>query len=228
MNELERRYTSVPVELRQHGGTQRIVGGYALKFNAYSRNLGGFVEQVNPSFPAKSRGDGWPGVMARWNHDNNMLLGTTGGGTLLLRVDDIGVDYEVVVPDSRQDLFELVTRGDIRQSSFAWESDTTEDDWGLTEQGFPLRTLLSGRMVDVAPVNNGTAAYPDATAGLRSLADKMQTSFEEVRALAQQDELRKFFVRTDQPGKPPAAPKMFGASAAAALMARRQDPYVES
>jgi hypothetical protein len=82
-------------------------------------------------------------------------------------------------------------------------------------------------MVDVAPVNTGIAAYPDATAGLRSLAEKMQTSFEEVRMLAQQDGLRKFFVRTDQPGKAPAPPKMFGASAAAALMARRQDPYVD-
>lgn len=226
MNELERRYTSVPVELRVRAES-RLVGGYALKFNIYSRNLGGFVERVDPAFVAKSRGDGWPGVMARWNHDSNMLLGTTGGGTLILRVDEIGLDYEVDVPQARQDLLELVTRNDVRQSSFAWESDTTVDDWGLTEQGFPLRTLLSGRLVDVAPVNSGTAAYPDATAGLRSLAKKMEASLEEVRALAQQDGLRKFFIRTDKPGKPPAKPKMFGAAAAAALLARRQDPYVD-
>jgi len=227
MSELERRYTAVPVELRVREESRRI-GGYALKFNVYSRNLGGFVERINPTFPAKSRGDGWPDIMARYNHDNNMLLGTTGGGTLILRVDDIGVDYEVEPPHARQDIVELVSRGDVRRSSFAWETGTTEDDWGLTEQGFPLRTLLSGRMVDVAPCNTAIAAYPDATAGLRSLADKMHAAYEEVRTLADQDGLRKFFVRTDNKGKPvqPPKPKLFGPVAAAALLGRREDPWV--
>jgi len=226
MGDVERRYTLVPVEIRMHGDVPKI-GGYALKYNVYSRNLGGFVERINPSFPNKSRGDGWPDIMARYNHDNNMLLGTTGSGTLILRTDDIGLDYEVEPPQARRDIIELVTRGDVRRSSFAWDGTTTEDDWGMTEQGFPLRTLMSGRLVDVAPCNTAIAAYPDATAGLRSLAEKMHASFEEVRTLAEQDGLRKFFIRTDKQGKPvqPAKPRMFGPAAAATLLARREDPW---
>jgi HK97 family phage prohead protease len=223
MAELERRFTAVPVELRTREDSRKI-GGYALKFNVYSRNLGGFVERIDPKFVNKSRGDGWPDVMARYNHDNNMLLGTTGSGTLTLRVDDIGVDYEVDPPQARQDIVELVARGDVRRSSFAWDSSTTEDDWTLSEQNFPVRTLLSGRMVDVAPCNSAIAAYLDATAGLRSLADKMDADFEEVRTLAEQNELRKFFVRTGKVSKP-AAPKTFGPQAAAILLARRTDPW---
>jgi phage head maturation protease len=227
MSELERRFTPVPVELRTAGDAPKI-GGYALKFNVYSRNLGGFVERIDPRFPAKSRGDGWPDIMARYNHDNNMLLGTTGGGTLVLRIDDTGVEYEVTPPKARQDIVELVGRGDVRRSSFAWDSTTTEDDWALTEQGFPMRTLLSGRIVDVAPCNTAIAAYPEATAGLRSLAEKMNAPLEEVRTLAEAGDLTRFFVRTDNRGKPivPSKPKLFGPAAAAALLARREDPYV--
>jgi HK97 family phage prohead protease len=224
MTDLERRFTAVPVELRARENSRKIAG-YALKFNTLSRNLGGFVERIAPSFPQKSRGDGWPDIMARYNHDNNMLLGTTGGGTLQLRVDDVGLEYEVDPPQARQDVVELVGRGDVRRSSFAWDATTTEDDWTVTDQGFPLRTLVSGKLVDVAPCNSAIAAYLDTSSALRSLADKMHADVEEVRTLAGQNELRRFFVRTDGPGGKPAGPKTFGPAAVAALLGRREDPY---
>jgi hypothetical protein len=181
---------------------------------------------VNRSFFNKSRGDGWPDVMARYNHDDNMLLGTTGGNTLRLRVDETGLDYEVELPQARADIGELVGRGDVRKSSFAFRVFKGGDDWTMTEQGYPLRTLLSGQLVDVAPVN--TPAYLDTSAGLRSLADKFETAVEEVRKLAEADELRRFFVRTDKNGQPALVkpkPKIFGPVAAATLLARRQDPW---
>jgi HK97 family phage prohead protease len=222
MTEMERRYTPVPVQVRAREQRKRI-GGYASVFNRYSQNLGGFVERVDPSFFNKSRADGWPDVIARYNHDDNMLLGTTGGRTLSLELDETGLLYEVDPPTARADIVELVERGDVRRSSFAFRA--FEEDWGLTEQNFPLRTLLSGQLVDVAPVN--MPAYPDATAGLRSLADKVGASLDEVRNLAASNDLRKFFMRTDSRGKPvePKKQTMFGPAAAAAVLARREDPW---
>jgi HK97 family phage prohead protease len=127
MSDLERRFTQVRVEVRASGEGMTI-GGYAAKFNRMSQNLGGFVERIDPAFFNKSRGDGWPGVVARYNHDDNMLLGTSGAGTLRLGIDEIGLNYEVDPPQSRADVYELVQRGDVRQSSFAFEA--FEDDWG--------------------------------------------------------------------------------------------------
>lgn len=226
MSELERRFTAVPVELRVRENSRKI-GGYALKFNTLSRNLGGFVERIAPSFPQKSRGDGWPDIMARYNHDNNMLLGTTGGQTLTLRIDDVGLDYEVDPPKARDDVVELVQRGDVRRSSFAWDATTTEDDWTVTDQGFPLRTLVSGKLIDVAPCNSAIAAYLDTSSALRSLAGKFHADPEEVRTLAEANDLRRFFIRTDTKGKPiPAGPKTFGPAAVAALLGRRDDPHL--
>jgi HK97 family phage prohead protease len=183
----ERRFTRGLVEVRA-AGDSRTIGGYAAKFNTLSRNLGGFVERIDPGFFAKSEGDGWPRVMARYNHDNMALLGTSRAGTLRLQTDGTGLDYSVDVPQARGDVYELVQRGDISESSFAFY--TFEDDWAMTEDGFPVRTLLSGQLVDVAPVND--PAYLDTSTGLRSLAEKAGADLAEVRAAAEGGDLKRF------------------------------------
>lgn len=194
MSDIERRYNPGVVEFRGKDSGQTI-GGYAAVFDRFSDNLGGFVERVAPGFFNKSAGDGWPGVIARWNHDDAYLLGTTAAATLRVGIDGTGLAYDVDPPRSRADVVELVQRGDVRQSSFAFIP--YEDEWTTTEQGFPLRTLISGRLMDVAPVN--TPAYPDTTSALRSLARRFEAELEDVRSLAGQGELRRFFKRTDAP-----------------------------
>lgn len=175
----ERRSVRGLVEVRASGDTMRI-GGYAAKFNTRSQNLGGFTETILPGFFSKSAGDGFPGVMARYNHDDNWLLGTTAGGTLRVAVDDTGLDYEVDLPSFRSDVFELVNRGDVQRSSFAFV--TYDDDWSLDENGFPLRSLVSGQLIDVAPVN--TPAYLDTSTGLRTLAEARSVPVDEVARMA--------------------------------------------
>lgn len=212
MGDLERRFTQGRVELRT-GSEKRTFGGYAAKFARPSKNLGGFVEQIDPRFFNKSAGDGWPDVIARYNHDDNMLLGTTAARTLRLSVDGTGLLYEVDPPQARADVYELVERGDVAKSSFAFI--TYEDDWSMSDQEFPLRTLVSGKLVDVAPVN--IPAYDDTSVGLNSLARKFDAPLEEVRRLAGGNDLRKFFKRTDGS---PVAPRS-GAAALTFLLGNR-------
>lgn len=202
MTDAERRFTSVPVEVRA-GTDKKIIGGYAAKFNRHSQNLGGFVERIAPGAFNLTRSNGWPGVIARYNHEDNLLLGTTAAGTLRLGVDEIGLTYEVDVPNARADIYELVQRGDVRQSSFAFAPDVNGDEWDTTDQGFPQRTLMSVRLYDVAPVN--TPAYEDTSVGLRSvdgalasLARKFEADMAEVRSLAEAGDLIKFFKRSDK------------------------------
>lgn len=186
-NDLERRFTRDRVELRAAADGSRKIGGYAAKFMRYSQNLGGFVEQVGREFFGKSEGDGWPGVMARYNHQ--LLLGTTLAESLRLAIDEVGLDYEVdLLDDADSDrVLKLVRRGDVAQSSFAFY--TIEDDWSLTPDGFPLRTLVAGKLVDVAPVDQ--PAYLDTSTGLRSLAEQRDVGLDEVKQLAQDGELQR-------------------------------------
>ncbi len=161
--------------------------GYAAKFNKTSRNLGGFVEQLAPSAFNKSLADGVR-VMARYNHE--ALLGTTDAGTLRLSVDDIGLRYEIDMPDTTtgRDVSVLASRGDVRFSSFAFHVHADGDEWGYTDNDFPLRTLRSVQLVDIAPVDD--PAYLDTEAGLRSLADSCGLDLAEVRSFAARNDLR--------------------------------------
>lgn len=223
MSEIERRYVRRDAELRATSEGSRTIGGYASVFNKRSSNLGGFVEVVDTRAFNKSRGDGYPDVVARFNHENQFLLGTTRSGTLRLNIDGEGLAYEVDVPQTRQDVYELVQRGDVTKSSFAFR--THEDDWSLTEDNFPQRTLVSVQLVDVAPVT--IPAYPDSSAGLRSLAIAKAAEFAEVRALAEENELRKLFLRTDRPSSPIANPKRITVEQARMeLLAKKDSPYL--
>lgn len=187
---LERRSARVEaVEFRADKKKPGMVGmmrGYAAKYETLSQNLGGFVETIRRGAFDKSLADGLD-VLARYNHDDNMLLGRTASGTVRLWSDETGLGYEVDLPDTQvgRDLAALAERGDVYQSSFAFY--TVTDKWGQTDQGFPLRTLEAVRLVDVAPVN--TPAYLDTEVGLRSFAEYRGLSFEDVRAAAEANRL---------------------------------------
>ena len=222
MGDAERRFTPGSVEIRSAGDGQRI-GGYGAVFGKLSRNLGGFVELVDTGAFNQARMLNWPNVVCRYNHDSNMILGTSQGGTLSLRTDRIGLEYEVLPPQARADILELVERGDIQFSSFAFRVPPGGDEWGTTDQNYPMRTLHEVQLVDVAPVLD--PAYPDATAGLRSLAAAMDADLTEVRKMAEADELRRFFVRTDRPVYAPPKEPVRAAAAMMQLMEKRRDPW---
>jgi hypothetical protein len=223
MGEAERRFTPGAVEIRSAQDGHRI-GGYGAVFGVLSRNLGGFVERVDPDAFNEARMTNWPNVVCRYNHDPSMILGTTTGNTLSLRTDRIGLEYEVLPPQARADILELVQRGDIQHSSFAFRVPDGGDSWSTTrDTSYPMRTLHSVQLVDVAPVLD--PAYPDATAGLRSLAAAMDAELDEVRKMADADELRRFFQRTDRPKYTPPVKPVRATEAMMALMEKRRDPY---
>ncbi len=203
----ERRSIPVAVELRSllHAGGGRTIGGYAAKFNSDSRMIpramgSTFVERVAPGFFEEARSAGWPGnqgsgVLCRFNHSDEYLLGTTRGGTCQLAVDRTGLEYRTDVPKCRDDVLELVARGDVTTSSFTFAD--AQDDWTYSD-GVPHRTLISGQLLDVAPVS-AVAGYADTSVALRSLAAHKDVPFDDVVDLAARDELRQLFTRIDRP-----------------------------
>lgn len=227
-SEAERRFTPGQVQVRAVADEKRVIGGYAAKFDKLSQNLGGFVERIAPSAFNRAHGNDWPDVQVRYNHDDMWLLGTTGAGTASLRIDEIGLDYQVEINHMDQQavtVYARVQRGDVRKSSFAFRVIGDEgEEWGLTDQNFPQRTLLSVNLMDVAPVN--APAYLDTSTALRSLARHKGADVEEVHQLAKEGELRKFFLRTDRDGNPAKPKTDFGAAARMALLGRKSDPWV--
>lgn len=201
MRELERRHITAAVEWRAaaDGKGPGVLFGYAAKYNTLSQNLGGFVETVAPGAFDKSIADGVR-VMCRYNHKDSHLLGTTEAKTLRLSLDDVGLLYEVDLPDtsSGRDCAALAARGDVRYSSFAFYC--MEDEWDLSENDFPRRTLEQLQLVDVAPVNS--PAYLDTSVAKRSLSERVNVPVEDL-AGTPVEELRGLLLEADaSTGKP--------------------------
>lgn len=185
MSTTERRTrTAEPIELRTEGG-RRVATGYAYRFGTYSQNLGGFVEVIDPGAGARSIVEN--DIRALYNHDANLLLGRSTAGTLRLHEDDAGGYYEIDLPNTRtgDEVAELLERGDLNGSSFGFR--TISDEWGDTEQGYPLRRLKAFELVDVGPVT--FPAYLDTSSALRSLAEARSLDLADVRSAAEANTL---------------------------------------
>jgi len=99
-----------------------------------------------------------------YNHSPLHVLGRQKAGTLRLRADSHGLEYEVDLPDTTyaRDLRELVERGDIDGASFAFVPDLSDYD-----QASDTTTHTDVReLVDVSPVTY--PAYAGATTETRS------------------------------------------------------------
>ena len=146
-------------QAEQNGNTIR---GYAAVYNSDSEWMGGFYEQIETgAFDDVLEND----VRAYFNHDENLLLGRVSSGTLRISTDKRGLFYEVDLPNTTyaNDLVELMKRGDVNQSSFAFliEKDRWEQRGGTT---YRIIEKVS-RLLDVSPVSQ--PAYPDATSELK-------------------------------------------------------------
>ena len=167
---LERRVHTGEVEIRSRGD-KAVIEGHAAVFDKRSQNLGGFVEVVRRTAFTKTLQEA--DVRALQNHDENLVLGRNIPGTLELSIDDSGLYYRIMPPDTSyaNDLMVLLERGDVDQSSFQF---TVEDDeWKEDEEQRYIRTIKKiRRLYDVSPVTY--PAYPDASVALRSLENIIQ------------------------------------------------------
>lgn len=198
----ERRDLDVTPELRIDGDHTKIVG-YAAVFNRYSSDLGGFVERILPGAFKRvlNRGDD---VLALFNHSMDNLLATRSAQTLRLAEDETGLRYEFDLDGSDPDhqrVIAKVRRGDLRGSSFGFR--VASDDWGTTEQDYPLRNIKEvAALRDVGPVT--APAYPDtatiAPLALRSLAETIHADIADLVAAG--PELRDFLIRMGEDEAP--------------------------
>lgn len=134
-------------------------------YNSRSVDLGGFEEVIEPG-AFDDVLDRSPDVFALFNHLPEAVLARSTSGTLRLSVDDKGLAYSFDMPDTTlgRDLTEMMERGDVYSSSFAFLVDRAEF---RKEGGKTVRYISKIKdLVDVSVVT--TPAYPEASSAIRS------------------------------------------------------------
>jgi uncharacterized protein len=148
-------------EVRAAGDDSLVIEGYASNFDV-KYDLGYFKESVaRGAFDSVMEDD----VRFLVNHTGAPLARTT-NGTLELSVDEKGLKYRAALADTQdgRDLYKLIKRGDISQSSFAFTID--EDTWSEDRS---TRTITKvGRLLDVSGVTY--PASPTASVYARNMA----------------------------------------------------------
>ncbi|WP_145514713.1 HK97 family phage prohead protease [Yersinia massiliensis] len=168
MSETEKRCYSGEVRAEQRENEPTRIIGYGSVFNTRSEPLWGFREIIKPGAFDDVLGDDVRGL---FNHDPNFILGRSSANTLTVSVDERGLQYNILAPDT-QTIRDLViapmSRGDINQSSFAFSVARDGESWYEDEEGIVIREISKfSRLYDVSPVTY--AAYQDADSGVRSM-----------------------------------------------------------
>lgn len=162
-------------------GDDRIVEGYAVVFNSRSNELwdfgdGTFVEiiergAITPELVASSD------VKALLYHNRERVLGRSnkGEGSLTLELDDHGLKYRFKAPNTADGdtAVELVKRGDISGSSFAFTVATGGSRMEEQADGTILRTItkISG-LYDITLTPD--PAYSDTSVAVREMQERQE------------------------------------------------------
>lgn len=163
MNTTEQRNIIQDIEIREEEGA-KTVQGYAVKWNKLSHKIAGrFTERFQKGAFANSlRSDD---QLALWSHDISKVLGRTKNNTLRLIEDDIGLRFELDLPNTTlgNDTYESVKRSDIDGVSFGFRAE--EQDWENRNTNNVVRNVTKAKLVEISLV--GLPAYPDSEVSTR-------------------------------------------------------------
>ena len=164
-----RNYQIGTVEIRtDEEAGKKLIRGYAVEWDKLSLDLGWFREKIDRHAFDKSLQDG--NQKAYWNHNTDLVLGSTKSGTLKLEADNRGLYYEIDAPDSPagENARVAIERGDVDGTSFGFWP--TRVEWDETDPENPIRTILEGVLDEISPTPR--PAYEGASsASYRSTED---------------------------------------------------------
>ena len=165
--------------------------GYALVFNSWSEDLGGFVETIEPS---ALEGSDLSDVRALFNHNADKVLARSSAGTLDLETDEKGLKFRFKIPNTSygRDIAENLKNGNIDQCSFGFVLDENGDSFDFDEKrSIYQRTLKKIKSVmDISLVTYPAYSSTSAAPALRSI-DKIENELLEQRQLQREKEKMK-------------------------------------
>ncbi|QKK60741.1 phage major capsid protein (plasmid) [Lactiplantibacillus plantarum] len=139
----------------------KTIEGYALLFNSPSKDLGGFVEVIDPK--ALDNVD-LSNVIMLDQHDYSKPLASVKAGTLTLETDDKGLHFTATLDDSvsyANDAYANVKSGNVDSMSFRFDVDDGGDEFTKDDQGNVTRTIK--QVKDLFEVSTVTIpAYDDS------------------------------------------------------------------
>lgn len=175
MNDLEHRTMQMSgMKIREENGKRRLEGYFSV-FDQPYEVWPGWVETIAPGAFSRALASGQD-VKVLWNHNPDIVLGSTGNKTADLREDQRGLFGGVEINEQDQDAknaYARVDRGDVNGCSFGFEISRMEESWD--EDGtYRTRILEVSPLYEVSP-----CTFPAYTQ--TSITSRAQEQLAEVR-----------------------------------------------
>ena len=154
-------YRTAQFKTREKSDTgDLILSGYFIKFDEVTELWSGYFEVIKREGVEKAiKG---ADIRALFNHDDSLVLGRTGNGTVILGVDDIGLYGDIII-NKAVGAYARVQRGDVIGCSFGFipiKINTEEQ-----ADGSYLDTILELEIFEVSPCT--FPAYPQTEIAAR-------------------------------------------------------------
>ena len=177
------------------------IEGYALMFNQPSKDLGGFVEVIDPK---ALDGVDLSNVIMLDQHDYSKPLASVKAGTLQLDVDDKGLHFTATIDPNvsyANDTLNNVKNGNINSMSFRFDTDDGSDSWTRDDNGQITRTV--NKIKDLLEVS--TVTIPSYNAGNVDVDKTSIRSYNQFIESEEQDKMQKTLLN---PAENPEQPSM--------------------
>ena len=173
MTETRELLTTEPLEIREDDDGKRTLSGYAVKWEMKSQPMGWF-RRFKEQFKRGAFADSLTKDDQRylWSHDISKVLGRTKNGTLRLYEDNIGLRFELDLPNTTlgNDTYESIKRGDVDGVSFGFRMK--KEEWDESDPDNVVRTISQADLFEISAV--AFPAYPDSEVQARSESDPYQ------------------------------------------------------
>lgn len=191
---MERRVIDVgKFQTREENG-KRFLDGYFAVFDQPYEVCPGWIETVAPGAFSRTLREG-KDVKVLWNHNTDLVLGSTENRTAHLSEDDVGLHGPVEINEEDQDAknaIARVARGDVRGCSFGFEIRGMEESWG--ENGTYRTRLTDVELFEVSPCTFPAYAQTSITARAKETLEDAKKKLAEAREKKRNDwreEMRK-------------------------------------
>lgn len=166
---MERRVLqTVPFQTREEDG-KRYLDGYYSVFNQPYEVVSGWIEEIAPGAFSRTLREG-SDVKVLWNHNTDIVLGSTANRTAYLYEDERGLHGPAEINEEDQDAknaYARVNRGDVRGCSFGFEIRGMEESWD--DDGTYRTRLTDVELFEVSPCT--FPAYTSTSISARAKED---------------------------------------------------------
>ena len=166
------------MKIREENGKRYLSGHFAV-FNEPYEVYPGWIETVAPGAFDRALSSGQD-IKVLWNHNTDIVMGSTANRTARLWQDEIGLPGDVEINEEDQaakDGYARVSRGDVTGCSFGFDISRMEESWD-DDGTYRTRILEVFPLYEVSPCT--FPAYTQTNISARA-KEQLETAKEQLK-----------------------------------------------